>query len=123
VVKADATTNNGVIGVVKSRMVWEAAPGKEAEGEMSMHSADGPAQPGEYVSLIVFGIADVNINPAIQVSPGERLTASDLAGAARPLMKQTVNGMEIVEGAPVIGIALSAQTAGQDTIPVFVTLR
>jgi hypothetical protein len=123
VVKSAAATNNGVIGVVSSRMVWEAAPGKEAEGEMSMHSADGPAQPGDYVSLIVFGIAEVRVDPSIQISPGERLTASDIAGAARPLMKQTVSGMDIVEGAPVIGIALSAQVEGLDTIPVFVTLR
>jgi len=120
---ADATTYNGVIGVVESRMVWEVAPGKEAEGEMSMHSADGPAQPGEYVSLIVYGIAQVKIDPTIQVLAGERLTASNLAGMARPLMKQDVNGMVVVEGAPVIGIALSAPVAGQDTIPVFVTLR
>jgi hypothetical protein len=120
---ADATTYSGVIGVVKSRMVWEAAPGKEAEGEMSMHSADGPAQPGEYVSLIVFGIAQVKVEPTIQISPGDRLTASNLAGMARPLMKQDVNGMVVVEGAPVIGIALSAPIEGQDTIPVFVTLR
>jgi len=120
---ADATSYSGVIGVVKSRMVWEAAPGKEAEGEMSMHSADGPAQPGEYVSLIVYGIAQVKIDPTIQISPGERLTASDLAGMARPLKTQDVNGMLVVEGAPVIGIALSAPVAGQETIPVFVTLR
>jgi hypothetical protein len=120
---ADEATYSGVIGVVKSRMVWEAAPGKEAEGEMSMHSADGPAQPGEYASLIVFGIAQVKIDPTIQISPGDRLTASDLAGIARPLRKQEVNGMVIVEGAPVIGIALSEPVADQNTIPVFVTLR
>jgi hypothetical protein len=120
---ADAISNSGVIGVVESRMVWEVAPGKEAEGEMSMHSAEGPAQPGEYVSLVVYGIAQVRVAPTIQIAPGDRLTSSDLAGLARPLMTQDVNGMVIVEGAPVIGIALSAPVAGHDTIPVFVTLR
>jgi hypothetical protein len=120
---AEAVANNGVIGVVQSRMVWEAAPGKEEEGEMSLHSASGPAQPGEYVSLIVYGIAQVKIDPAATIAPGERLTASDLPGMARSLMKQEINGMVVVEGAPVIGIALSAPVAGQDTIPVFVTLR
>ena len=120
---ADALTNNGVIGVVESRMVWKVAPGKEDEGEMSMQSAEGPAQPGEYVSLVVYGIAQVRVDPAIQIAPGDRLTASDIAGSARSLMKQDVNGMVVVEGAPVIGIALSAPVSGQDTIPVFVTLR
>ena len=120
---ADETTYSGVIGVVNSRMVWDTAPGKEAEGEMSMHSADGPAQPGEYVSLIVYGIAQVKVDPTSQITSGDRLTASNLAGMARPLRKQEVNGMVITEGAAVVGIALSELVEGQNTIPVFVTLR
>jgi len=120
---ADSVTNNGVIGVVESRMVWEVAPGKEAEGEMSMHSAEGPAQPGEYVSLVVYGIAQVRVDPAFQITPGERLTSSEFAGMARSLKTRDIDGMVVVEGAPVIGIALSAPLACQDTIPVFVTLR
>lgn len=120
---ADSVTNNGVIGVVESRMVWEVAPGKETEGEMSMQSAEGPAQPGEYVSLVIYGIAQVRVDPAFQITPGERLTASELAGMARSLKTRDIDGMIVVEGAPVIGIALSTLVAGQETIPVFVTLR
>jgi hypothetical protein len=123
VVLADSQTYTGVIGVVKSRMVWEVAPGKEAEGEMSLHSADGAAQPGEYVSLVVYGVAQVKVSPGAQIAAGERLTASSLAGTARALQKQEINGMLVAEGAPVIGVALAAPVAGQDTIPVFVTLR
>jgi hypothetical protein len=120
---ADAKTYNGVIGVVQSRMVWETAPGKEEEGEKSLHSADGAAQPGEYVSLVIYGVTQVKIDPGTPITPGERLTASDLNGMARPLLSQEINGMVIVEGAPVIGIALSAPEASQDMIYVFVTLR
>ncbi len=120
---ADSATYNGVIGVVTSRMVWEAAPGKEEEGEMSMHSVNGPAQPGDYVSLMVYGVADLKIDPQAQIIAGDRLTASSLAGMARPLKQQEINGMVVTEGAPVIGIALSAPIDGQATIPVFVTLR
>ncbi len=46
-----------------------------------------------------------------------------MTGVARALKHQEVNGMLVTEGAPVIGIALSAPVPGQDTIPVFVTLR
>jgi len=120
---ADAGTYNGVIGVVKSRMVYDIAPGKEAEGEMLMQSAEGAANPGDYVSLVVYGVADLKIQTGIQIDAGERLTASSAAGLARPLQKQVINGMTIVEGAPVIGIALAGSVNGQDTIPVFVTLR
>jgi hypothetical protein len=52
-----------------------------------------------------------------------RLTASTVAGAARPLRSESLNGMTVSEGAPVLGIALAAPQADEQTIPVFVTLR
>ena len=118
--RADQATYNGVIGVVETRMVWAPAPGKE---EYSMQGADGPAQPGEYVSLIVYGVAEVKIAAGSQIAAGQRLTASDLSGRARALQTRQLDGMTITEGAPVIGIALAAPTPGRETIPVFVTLR
>ena len=120
---ADADQFTGMIGVVESRMVFEVAPGKEAEGEMSMHSAEGAAQPGEYVSLIVYGVAEVKVDPNALIAPGDRLTASTLAGGVRALRTETLNGMVVTEGAQVLGIALAAPVEGQDTIPVFITLR
>lgn len=120
---ANDTEITGVIGVVSSRMVWEAAPGKEAEGEMSMHSAEGPAQPGDYVSLVVLGVTQVKVDPQAGIQAGDRLTAAAVPGQVRALQTRTVEGMTVTEGAPVIGIALAASVEGQDTIPVFVTLR
>jgi hypothetical protein len=101
-------------------MIWAPTPGKD---EHSMQGADGPAQPGEYVSLIVYGVAEVKIAANSDIAAGQRLTASDLAGRARALQTREVDGMTVTEGAPVIGIALAATTPGRDTIPVFVTLR
>jgi hypothetical protein len=120
---ADPENFSGVIGVVNSSMVWEVAPGKEAEGEMSMHSTDGPAQPGDYVSLTIYGIAQVKMDPNAVITAGDRLTASSVSGTARPLRTETLNGMVVTEGSQVIGIALAAPVEGQDTIPVFITLR
>lgn len=113
----------GVIGVVESRMVWEVAPGKEAEGEMSLHSAAGPAEPGDYVSLTVMGVAQVKVDPAAAIAAGDRLVAADLPGLARALQTRQLDGMVVTEGAQVVGIALAAPAEGQATIPVFVTLR
>ena len=118
--RADEATYNGVIGVVEKRMVWAAAPGKE---EHSLQGADGPAQPGEYVSLIIYGVAEVKIASATDISAGQRLTASDLAGRARSLQTRQLDGMTVTESAPVIGIALADPSPNQETIPVFVTLR
>ena len=123
VTRADLSVNNGVIGVVQSRMLFESAPGKEAEGEMSMHSAEGPAQPGEYVALVVYGVAELKVDGSSAINAGDRLTASSITGLARALHSQQINGMLVNEGAPVIGIALSTLEAGKETIPVFVTLR
>ena len=123
VLQADGTLNNGVIGVVKSRMVYEVAPGKEEEGEKSMHSVDGPAKPGDYVQLVISGVTQVKVDPNAPIAAGDRLTASALPGLARPLMKQEINGMLVTEGAPVFAIALEAPTQEQGMIYVFVTLR
>jgi hypothetical protein len=119
---ADGAAFTGVIGVVASRMAWEVAPGKEAEGEMSMHSTSGPAMPGDYVSLVIYGITDVKVAPGADIAAGDRLTAAD-AGQVRSLQTRTIEGMVVTEGVQVVGIALAAPVEGQETIPAFVTLR
>ncbi len=120
---ADGREYTGVIGVVEGRRVWEVAPGKESEGEHSLHSADGPAQPGDYVSLKVLGVTQVKIAPGAAIQVGDRLTVADLPGRGRALQTRTLEGMVVAEGAQVFGIALAAPAEGQDTIPIFVTLR
>jgi hypothetical protein len=118
--RASGDPTTGVIGVVESRMVLEAMPGKS---EMGLHSTEGPAQEGDYVSLVVLGVAEVRIDPASDIAVGDRLTSSELAGHARPLQSRMIEGMLVTEGAQTIGIALEGSSSGQETIPVFVTLR
>jgi len=113
----------GLVGVVASRMVYELAPGKEAEGEMSMHSADGPAHSGDYVALVVTGVADVKLAAGARVAKGTRLTAAESGGAARALRVESLNGMPVSEGAPVVGTALADALPGAGTVPIFVNLR
>ena len=89
-----------------------------------LNSVSGPARDGDYVALTVFGIAEVKVDAqAVGIAPGQRLTASDMAGHVRGLRSETLNGMLVTEGAPVVGIALAAPVPGETTIPVFVTLR
>ena len=120
---ADGAKFTGVIGVVEKRMVLEVARGKEMEGEMALHSEPGPARRGDFVSLIVYGIAQVKVDPAAKIEVGQRVTASDLSGRVRALRAQTLNGMTVAEDAQSIGIALKAPVAGEETVPVFVTLK
>jgi hypothetical protein len=115
----DAT---GVVGVVATRMEWRLAEGKETEGEMVLMPADGPASDGDYVSLVVLGVADVRVERGASITKGTRLTASDAGGRARALRTESLNGMMVSEGAPVVGVALE-NSSGRDTVPVFVNLR
>ena len=120
---ADDVQFTGIVGVVERRMVWAIAPGKEDEGAMSMQGAEGPAYPGDYVSLTITGVAQVKVDASTSIVAGQRLTAAGRAGHARALKTRSVEGMTVSEGAQVIGVALSASTAGNSTIPVHVTLR
>jgi hypothetical protein len=121
---AGETTAEGVIGVVESRMELRLAPGKEGDGVRVLYSVPGPARSGDYVAMTVMGVAEVKVDASAGgIVPGERLTAASLGGHARSLRTETLNGMTVSEGAPVIGIALAAPEVGSSTIPVFVTLR
>jgi len=129
--RADAGSGAGVIGVVFSRFVAEEEL-YESEGEAGVerhpyyqaHSAAGPVGPGEYMLIVVLGVAQVKVDASAgDIRPGQRLTASELAGHARALRTERMNGMLVSEGAAVVGVALAASGSGDDTIPVFVTLR
>lgn len=122
-------TADGVIGVVEGRMERiqvPAHPDEEQEGReprFTMRSTEGPAQPGDLVAITVLGISQVKVAPGADIQPGQRLTASSVAGFARALRTESLNGMPVTEGAPVIGIALAAPEPGSETIPVFVSLH
>jgi hypothetical protein len=63
--------------------------------------------PGDYVALVVLGVTQVRVDPAVPLAEGERLTvAAD--GMARPLQTRTIEGMVVSEGVPTIGVALGA---------------
>ncbi|MEA3336682.1 MAG: hypothetical protein U9R25_12280 [Chloroflexota bacterium] len=124
---ADSTSFTGIVGVVEGRMAL--TPQRQLEDEkgqepvLELRSAEGPAQPGDYVALTVLGVAQVKIDTGADIQPGQKLTASDVAGQARALKTVEVEGVRLAEDTPSIGIALAAPEPGQDTIPVFITLR
>lgn len=119
---ADSQTWSGVIGVVESRLVWRLAPGKDEDSTLTLGSVRGPAQPGDYVALTVFGVAEVKVDAVAGViQPGQRLTAAAQPGHARALRSETLNGMVVTEGAAVIGVALAPADAEKDTVFIFVT--
>lgn len=121
--QANSDNGAGVIGVVQDRMVFRAPPGPDKVNERVLQSAEGPARPGDYVSLAVYGIAYVRVSPEGSLAPGMRLTPADTAGTVRPLRTEMIQGMTVTEGTPIIGVLLEAPDAESGLAPVFVTLR
>jgi hypothetical protein len=122
VVAATAATAEGVIGVVQSRMALTPHPGKTGDDAVGLGSVAGDALPGEFVTLIVRGIANVRIEVGAAIEVGQRLTVGQEPGRSRARRSRTIEGMLVVEGAPTIGVALAAN--GEDEfVPVYVSVQ
>jgi hypothetical protein len=121
VAAAAGATGEAVIGVVRSRMALLPLPGKEGADAMGLHSVPGPARAGDFVAVVVQGVALVRADPAAAIAAGQRLTAADLPGRARPLETRMVEGMVVAEGATAVGIALGPSEDG--LVPVYVRSR
>ncbi len=115
-----------VVGVVEGRLVLvehgvSAQPGEgEAQGEPSppeLRSADGPAQPGDYVALTIYGAAQVKVENGEALVPGQRVTvgANGAARALRTFTVQLAGGegtADITESAPTLGVVLEPPEDG-----------
>lgn len=123
VVAAGAAEAQAVIGVVRSRMLLRGHPGKSGEDSSTLESAAGAAEPGEFVAVVVRGVALVRVESKAAITGGLRLTAGDLAGQARPLRSKVIEGMVVSEGLPSIGVALGPGEDGDDFVPVYVDVR
>jgi hypothetical protein len=95
---------------------------KEGEAIQRLIPREGPAKPGDYVNIIIYGLVQVKASAiAAPIKPGtRRLTAADEVGYARTLRTVEVQGVQVAESAPVIGVALEELEAGQDLIWVLV---
>ena len=113
-----------VIGVVQGRAVLSRSEkgGQIVEEAMT---AEGAIQPGDYLFIIVQGLAQVKVQAGEAIIPGQRLTSAAAAapGRARSLLTKTIDGMMVAEGAPVIGIALATPDAATGLVMVMVTLH
>ena len=103
---ASASSGQAVVGVVggKAEMVTEQSKRPNELGK-TLVPREGSAAPGEFVTVIIYGPAQVKVSGSGKVAIGERLVVDDL-GMARALMTTEVNGIQVAESAPTIGIAL-----------------
>ncbi len=100
-----------IVGVVAGWAEVDVKPEPRAgESGVRLVPREGAAAPGDYVSIIYNG--PVQVRAAGAVAVGEKLTVGD-DGAARGLRRTELNGIPLVEDAPVLGIALSEAQDGR----------
>jgi hypothetical protein len=118
-----AEAGSAVVGVVQGRAEIVKSE-KEGQTEESAERCPGAAAPGDYLFVVVQGMAQVKADASQgTIEAGQRLTAAATAGMARALQSRQVEGMTVAEDAPVVGIALGPLDAGTGLIPVLVTLH
>ncbi|MCA9918204.1 MAG: hypothetical protein KC445_09640 [Anaerolineales bacterium] len=98
-----------VVGVVMGRAeeVTVENPRPSEQGKRLI-PREGPAQPGEFVTIVTYGLAPVRVGTAnTSLTVGQRLTAGG-DGMARSLQTVEVDGVTLNEAAPTLGIVLEA---------------
>jgi hypothetical protein len=122
-----ATGGDGVIGVVSGRAEvdqQEPREGEDGETVLRLVPRDGPAEPGQYLSIVIYGLAEVKASALPgAIEPGARLTAADTPGVARAVRTVEVQGVAVAESAAVVGIATESLEAGEGLIWALVSPR
>jgi hypothetical protein len=122
--RSDGGNKTAVIGVVKSRYVFEEKEGSpESETSERFDLEASSIAPGEYLSIVVQGMAQVKVDVSHgAVAPGDLLTASMIGGSARKVLFQgDPNGQSIPD--PVIAKALEFKDTGTGLIWAMITLK
>ncbi len=108
-----AQPGQAAVGVVAGRAeLVTKAEHRPSETGKRLVPREGAAQPGEYVTIVYSGPMQVKVAPGEStITAGTRLTAA-ADGQVRPLQTRTIEGMLVIEGAPVLGVALEAVNEG-----------
>jgi hypothetical protein len=116
-----AESGQAVIGAVIGRADVDEKVFHIGEGEVEIISRlvprGGAVAPGDYLSILYNGPVQVRFRG--DITAGQRLVVAE-DGVARAQRTVTIEGVELAESTPVVGIALESTKPGQDTIWVLV---
>jgi len=96
-------------------------PGKEG-ATPSRWRACPAGRPGRLVALTVRGVTLAPRRRRLDDRGGQRLTVAESDGTVRPLRTRSLDGMEVTEGTPVVGVAVGAADEDSGLVPVYVML-
>ena len=123
VTKANSNNSKAVIGVVEYKVIVRDDTSNKVENaeiQKKFLHADGNVRPNDYLTITVFGPADVKENSRESIKIGETLTSEN--GLAKKIRTTEINGITIAENVGVLGKALE-DSNGRGKIKVFVTCR
>jgi hypothetical protein len=120
--KATKSNSQAVFGVVEYKVtirkeMEEAPEGETSELKKSFEHANGNVSQGDYLSVIVFGQAEVKVSDSKSIQAGQKLTISETAGKAR-----TLNSQDSWADTGILGKALE-NSAGHGKITIFVNCK
>jgi len=75
---------------------------------------------GDYLTIIVFGPADVKVDNNSDIKTGESVVADN--GGARKIRTTEINGITIAENTGILGKAME-DSKGKDIIKVYVNCK
>lgn len=112
-----AQDGQGVIGVVQGQ-ARQASYADAVTGRVTRRllPGSGVCRPGDPVTIVTYGLAQVNVDASQPVQAGQRLTAAGDSGLARPLRTVEVEGVRLAESRATIGIALEDSKEGERLI-------
>ncbi|OQY47758.1 MAG: hypothetical protein B6242_04295 [Anaerolineaceae bacterium 4572_78] len=95
-----------VVGVVQGYAESVIKDKNEPDGAKHLVLRDGAAKAGDYVTIVMHGMMEVNVSTSLgDIKSGDRLTVG-VDGLARALQTRTIEGMQVSESSPTLGIAL-----------------
>ena len=122
--KANGKNPQSIFGVVESKVYIHERTKEMGEGEptaqKSFRFKEGNIGQGDYLAVVVFGMADVKVNPHEPISSGEAIVAG--SSVARKARTTEINGITFTENTGIIGKALE-DSNGKEKIKVFVNCK
>jgi hypothetical protein len=103
-----ARSGGAIVGIVQGRAEMDIHDDSVPNETVRLVPRAGAAKPGEYVLIVTYGPMQVRADGPI--APGTRLTVGD-HGMVRPLHTVEIDGVQLAESAPILGIALSEPDA------------
>lgn len=122
VARATKGNSQAVFGVVEHKVVIredveETNDGGQQKALKSFTHADGDIYPGDYLSVVVFGQAEVKIDNRKSIKAGQKLTVSETSGHAR-----SINNSDSWFDTGVLGKSLE-DSDGKGMLTVFVNCK